>query len=55
MSAVIVRFIPGARRGRQPTDFPTIVFRSARPTKGPVADEPDRAPVKPPPRENDET
>jgi hypothetical protein len=29
MNADVIRFIPGPRRGREPTDFPTIAFRSA--------------------------
>ncbi|MCS3451090.1 MULTISPECIES: hypothetical protein [Bradyrhizobium] len=31
MSAEIIQFIPRARRDREPTDFPTIAFRSALP------------------------
>jgi hypothetical protein len=35
MTADIIRFIPRPARGRGPTDFPTIAFRSAQPDKSP--------------------
>ena len=31
MSADVIQFIPRPKRGREPTDFPTIAFRSAVP------------------------
>jgi hypothetical protein len=43
MSAEIIRFIPGPRRCRQPTDFPTIAFRSRIPDDL-VMDHADTAP-----------
>jgi hypothetical protein len=30
MSADVIRFIPRPARGREPTDFPTIAFRSVQ-------------------------
>jgi hypothetical protein len=43
MSAEIIRFIPRPKHGREQTDFPAIVFRSAVP-KDPAADHADTAP-----------
>ena len=42
MSAEIIQLIPRPRHGREQTDFPTIVFRSAAPD--PNVDHADTAP-----------
>ena len=44
MSANIIRFIPRPKRGREPTDFPTIAFRSAVKPDDLVMDHVDTAP-----------
>jgi len=43
MSADIIPFIPNPKTGREPTDFPTIAFRSPV-RKEPTSDRPDTAP-----------
>ena len=44
MSAEIVRFIARPDRERQPSDFPTIVFRAVPRSEQPVTDDSDTAP-----------
>jgi hypothetical protein len=53
MSADIIRFIPRPKRGREPTDFPTIAFRSAVKPDELVMTHADTAPREPAPAESD--
>ena len=53
MSADIIRFIPRPKRGREPTDFPTIAFRSVVKPDGLVMDHVDAAPCEHGPAESD--
>jgi hypothetical protein len=53
MSADIIRFIPRPNRGREPTDFPTIAFRSVVEPDDLVMDHADMAPCKQASAEND--
>ncbi|MDB5608721.1 MAG: hypothetical protein JWP25_5621 [Bradyrhizobium sp.] len=53
MSADIIRFIPRPGRGPEPTDFPTIAFRSAHKAGDLVMDRADTAPCEHVPAEND--
>ena len=55
MSAEIIQFIRGPRLDREPSEFPTIVFRSARRPDDLVMDHADTAPseyVRPEPAES---
>jgi hypothetical protein len=53
MSADIIRFIPRPNHGHEPTDFPTIAFRSAVKSGDFVMDHVDTAPREPAPAESD--
>jgi hypothetical protein len=53
MSADIIRFIPRPNTAREPTDFPTIAFRSAVKPDDLVMDHADTAPCEHAPAEND--
>jgi hypothetical protein len=53
MSADIIRFIPRPNRGRAPTDFPTIAFRSPVKPDDLVSDHADTAPREHAPAESD--
>jgi hypothetical protein len=44
MSADIIRFIARPNRDRQPSDFPTIVFRAVSQSEKSAADDADTAP-----------
>jgi hypothetical protein len=44
VSAEIIQFIPRPTHDREHTDFPTITFRSTRPTDDLVMDHADTAP-----------
>ena len=44
MSAEIVRFIARPNRDHEPTDFPTIAFRSVLQSEKPATDDADTAP-----------
>jgi hypothetical protein len=44
MSADIIRYIPRPGRAAEPTDFPTIAFRSVEMAGHPVVDHADTAP-----------
>jgi len=53
MSAEIIRLIPRPDRGREPTDFPTIAFRSVVKPDDLTMDHADTAPREHTPAEND--
>jgi hypothetical protein len=53
MSAGIIRFIPRPNRGREPTDFPTIAFRSVVEPDDLTMDRADTAPCEYTPPETD--
>jgi hypothetical protein len=53
MSADIIRFIPRPNPGREPTDFPTIAFRSPVKHDDLVMDHTDTAPCEHAPAESD--
>jgi hypothetical protein len=53
MSAAIIRFIPRPERGCEPTDFPTIAFRSLPRPADPTTDHADTAPSEYAPPKND--
>jgi hypothetical protein len=44
MSAEIIRFVARSSRERQPSDFPTIVFRAVLQSEKPAPDAADTAP-----------
>jgi hypothetical protein len=44
MSAEISRFVPRPKHGREPTDFPTIAFRTSVRPDDPALDHADTAP-----------
>jgi len=44
VSAEIIRFIPRPKHGREPTDFPTIAFRTSVRPDDPALDHADTAP-----------
>ena len=57
VSAEIIRFIRGPKRDREPSDFPTIAFRSARRPDDLVMDHVDTMPseyVRPEPTKSDD-
>jgi hypothetical protein len=53
MSADIIRFIPRPKRGREPTDFPKIAFRSVVKPDDLVMDHADTSPCEFAPAESD--